>query len=74
MSSTNEGNPPIAMKVKNAATNMSIDPLACKFWSRVIGLDFVNNNWRQPVFVSFLINYLNGAVREADFIEDSPNT
>lgn len=31
MSSTNEGNPPIAMKVKNAATNMSMDPLACNF-------------------------------------------
>ena len=28
MSSTKEGNPPIAIKVKNAATNISIEPLA----------------------------------------------
>jgi hypothetical protein len=29
MSSTKDGKPPIAMKVKKAAVNMSIDPLAC---------------------------------------------
>lgn len=29
MSSTNEGNPPMVMKVKNEATNMIIDPFAC---------------------------------------------
>jgi hypothetical protein len=30
MSSTKEGNPPMAMKIRNEATNMSSDPLACK--------------------------------------------
>jgi len=28
MSSTKEGNPPIAIKVRKAATNISIEPLA----------------------------------------------
>ena len=31
MSSTKEGNPPIAIKVRKAATNISIEPLAYKF-------------------------------------------
>lgn len=32
MSSTKEGKPPIAMKVRKAAVNMSMDPLACNMY------------------------------------------
>lgn len=43
MSSTNEGNPPMVMKVKNEATNMIIDPFACsKVEIIVITREFLN--------------------------------
>jgi hypothetical protein len=44
MSSTKEGNPPIAMKVKNAATNMSIEPLAWEFTSNNVKAVFSSTN------------------------------
>lgn len=41
ISSTKEGNPPIAMKVRNAATNISIDPLACIYFYVSVSHDFL---------------------------------
>lgn len=73
MSSTNDGNPPIAIKVKKAATNMSIDPLACKFHNILCynTHDIFYLNDKLITYICKRSNHLNGTIRVANIIEYS---
>lgn len=72
MSSTKEGNPPIAMKVKNDEINESMDPLDWK--SQSFDYRFILSLLEHGIVSSMSSSYLNWTVGGANIMEDSPNT